>query len=182
MNRSRSFAWLLVLMLVAVACEQNADVQNPQSYSGENFEFQYPGNWKVTDDRQTDYGNYIIIESPGDAIFIIRAYSKSDAVALEDFVTSFSEQAQEATSVGTVESVRVIPIEKEIGGVPIDGIRERVIISLLGEEVPHRRTYFAIERTEQVVFLIAQTAEEHIPLVTDGFELIWRTFTMKRSA
>ncbi len=81
--------------------------------------------------------------------------------------------------VGDFQSVSRIPIEQEMSGVATQGVRERFIVELLGEEVPHRRTYFTIEGTNDVGFLIAQTAEEDILLVQAGFELIWNSFSIK---
>jgi len=175
LNRHLTF----VCLLLFTGCEQTADIQSPLHFANDVVSFDYPGNWDITDEETTEWGGYIIIESPGDAIFIIQNYQKDDALELSDFVTWFAEVTQQEMPVGDVQSGSRIPIEQEISGVATQGVREQFIIELLGVEVPHRRTYFTVEGTNDVGFLIAQTAEEDIHLVQAGFELIWNSVSIK---
>ena len=169
----------ILCLLLLIGCEQKADIQSPFHFANDLFSFDYPANWDITEEETMEWGGYIFIESPGDAIFIIEKYPKEDALALNDFVTGFVESFQEELPVGDFQSVSRIPIEQEISGVALQGVRERFLLRLLGEEVPHRRTYFSLEGRHDVVYLTAQTAEEDIPLVQAGFELIWNTFKIK---
>ena len=71
---------LVIALFLFVGCgERNAATDNPTSYSKAGLEFEYPGNWTVTEDTQQAGLRFLIVESPGDAVVIIQIYPTDDA-------------------------------------------------------------------------------------------------------
>lgn len=62
--------FLALALGLSLGCgEPSAQVSQPKLYSKDGVEFRYPGNWKVTEDASHPDFRYIIVESPGGAVF-----------------------------------------------------------------------------------------------------------------
>ena len=78
--------FLALALSLSLGCgEPSAQVSQPKLYSKDGVEFRYPGNWKVTEDASHPDFRYIIVESPGDAIFGIHIYPHVLAMGLKEY-------------------------------------------------------------------------------------------------
>ena len=85
-KKSISVAILFVTVLLASSgCEKRADVVNVQEYSQDGIFFSLPGNWDVSEDvpESEETFRYIIVETPGDALFMLFKYPKEDSSGLD---------------------------------------------------------------------------------------------------
>jgi hypothetical protein len=167
----------LFLLTLAGCGEKSADTANPQSYSKGGMEFEYPGNWEITEDAQQDSIRYIIIESPGDAIFIVHFHPADEAVGILEFADSFAQMAKEETPIGNVSASEFGEISNTDG---YEALTEKMSITLMGETVPHTRIHRRKRIADRVCFLIGHVADEDRSLVESGFEQIFASFTYKK--
>jgi len=85
-------------------------------------------------------------------------------------------QPKDDTPLGSVPD-SVLGNVNNSGGYEI--LTERFSIALLGEKVPHTRTYMRKSVANRVCFIVAQVANEDRSKVTEGFELIFSSFTYR---
>ena len=85
---------LVFVSLLLVGCgERSVKIDNPRAYNNAGLEFEYPRNWKVTEDVQQEELRYLFVESPGDALLIIQIFSADDALDIQDFAKRFAQTA-----------------------------------------------------------------------------------------
>lgn len=87
--RSSILAINTILLFALLGCEKAADISSPVKYEKENVSFLYPQNWKITDDAIQKGVRYLIVESPADAIFIVKIYSKKMLFHLMNLLSGF---------------------------------------------------------------------------------------------
>ena len=172
------FVAIFTTLFLLVACEQTADLTSTETYQKAGIQFSYPGNWRVAEDQTSADVRYIIVETPGDAIFIVQIYSRKDAVELKEYAQWASDQAKKQMSAGERTPGEFLAIEKQIDKVILKGIKENFSIKLFNEEVPHRSEYYKVDGEQKVAYLISQTAIEDLSKVQGGFDLLLHTFSM----
>ena len=148
-------------------------IDNPRAYNNAGLEFEYPRNWKVTEDVQQEELRYLFVESPGDALLIIQIFSADDALDIQDFAKSFAQTAKEETPKSFLVDSVFGSVSKS-GGYEI--LTEQFSMTLLRQKIPHTRTYRLKPVANRVCFIIAQVADEDRLKVTKGFELIFSSF------
>lgn len=164
----------VVALALAAGCERKARTDQPRSYAKDGIRFQYPGNWEVTEDVETEGFRHLFVETPGDAILIVQVYAASDAMGLEDFARQFARTATEKTPFGKVGASTFGRVEESDG---YESLTERLSISALGQRVRHTRVYRRRQFGRKVCFLIAQVADENHDKVAGGFDQIFASFT-----
>ena len=153
-----------------VGCgEPQADLSTPKTHKSGAITFDYPKNWKITEDSVTPEIHYLFVETPGDALVILQSYPTSDADTLAEFSEEFSESATTETPIGTIAKSTFAAIPDSDG---YSWIEEDFAIDLLGESVPHRRLYGTRKIGGRQVFLIFQVATEDYSKAETGFQLI----------
>ena len=165
---------LVFVSLLLVGCgERSVKIDNPRAYNNAGLEFEYPRNWKVTEDVQQEELRYLFVESPGDALLIIQIFSADDALDIQDFAKSFAQTAKEETPKSFLVDSVFGSVSKS-GGYEI--LTEQFSMTLLRQKIPHTRTYRRKPVANRVCFIIAQVADEDRLKVTKGFELIFSSF------
>jgi hypothetical protein len=164
---------LLSLALLAFGCERRAQTDNPQHYDKAGLQFDYPGNWEVTQD-ETDQGmRILLIESPGDAIYIIQIYPSADELPLDEFARAFAQAAAAETPIATLSASTFSAIRSEG---KFEVLVEKLQVKLMGLRVPHTRTYHMARFGDSQCIFIAQVADEDKKDVTPGFDQIVGSF------
>jgi len=161
---------LLICLFWVIGCgETEADISSPKTHTSGELTFNYPKNWKITQDSVMPGIQNLFVETPGDALVILQSYPRGVADDLATFAKSFSASASAEMPLGEVTHSRFRDILK-------DGGDERIIedfeISVLGESIPHQRIFESQDVAERKVFLIFQVATEDLTKVEDGFDLI----------
>ena len=159
----------LFLGLFAGCGEPQADLSTPKIHQSGGISFEYPKNWRITEDSVTPEIHYLFVETPGDALVILQSYPTGEADDLTAFSKEFSESATTEAPIGKIAKSTFSNIP-DAGG--YGWIVEDFEINLLGESVPHRRLYGSKEIGERLVFLILQAATEDYSKAEAGFQLI----------
>ena len=176
-NTVKIFA-LASILIFTTSCQQAADISNPVSYDKAGIKFDYPGNWNITEDDQLEDVRFVILESPGDGIFIIQVYLAEDAVLIREYVDWFTEAAIKETPIFERTVGDYTKIEETIDGEIVSGLRQKFSINVFKLAVPHVSEYYRLEKNNKVAFLISQAAEEDLGYEAAGFELIIKTFKL----
>lgn len=175
LSRKWWFRWCLAgaCALALCACgEPAADVSRPLRYDRLGVHMSIPGNWSMAEDKRVDAVHYLIVESPGAAMFV--AIVQADTTAeLEDFARDFSADADKATP-----SVMNGQSRFDRSAFAEGTIREHYVLSLGGVKVPHRREYRKITGAHRTAFLITQSADEDLPQTQPGFDLLLKSFKL----
>ncbi len=165
-----AFAFLLLLAFswFAGGCQEPpADVSSPKTYRANAITFDYPGNWRVTED--STISGYFFVETPGDALVTFISLPRDQAPELADYAKDHSSATRDATPVGNISSEGLTELPA------VDGyqwMHERLNISLLGENVPHQRFYAMRDIGEKRIILVFQVATEDLSRAKPGFDLI----------
>ncbi len=176
MKRLVHISWLIMALLLLSACERNARTDNPKSYNNAGIEFEYPGNWKVTEDSQQAGFRYLSVETPGDAIVIIQIYPTKDALEINEFAQWFAQAFKEEIPFGTISASKFSQVKKLEG---YENLTEQFSIILLGEDIPHTRIYIRKPIDNRVCLMVAQAADEDHSKVIRGFEQVFTSFRSK---
>ncbi|MGN7917684.1 hypothetical protein [Lysobacter sp. 22409] len=175
LSRWCSYRWWLAGACAVALCacgEPAADVSRPLSYDRLGVHMSIPGNWSMAEDKRVDAVHYMIVESPGAAMFV--AIVQADTTAeLEDFARDFSAEADKATP-----SVMNGHSRFDRSAFAEGTIREHYTLSLGGVKVPHRREYRKITGAHRTAFLITQSADEDLPQTQPGFDLLLKSFKL----
>ena len=169
---------ILILSLVA-SCDRAADVSIPVSYNKKGVNFSYPSNWKITEDDEQNDIRYVLLESPGNAIFIIQVYLSEDAVSIREYAEWFSEEAIKETPIFERTEGSFTKVKAIVDGKEVPGLRQDFSINVFSLPVPHVSEYYRIEKGNKVAFLISQAAEDDLKYEAEGFELLIKSFQIK---
>jgi len=167
---------LFCIIIFIASCERMADTSNPIIYEKNGISFSHPRNWKVTEDEDLIYFRYIIVESPGSALFIAQIYSQQDALSLNEYAEWFSDQAKDATPIAKRTEGKFSKIGINVNDLLLKGIREEFSIKILSLNVPHIADYYRLQKENKVAFLISQSSIEDINKVAVGFTLLIKSF------
>ena len=171
-KKMRLFRILLALSLLSLfaGCgEPKADLSAPNTHRSGAITFDYPKNWKITEDSVNPELHYLVVESPGDAIVIFQSFPIDESNSLTAFSKEFSKSAETEMPLGKAAQSTFTDVP-EVSG--YKWIAEEFNINLLGESVPHRRLYGTKEIDDRQVFLIFQVAKEDFAKAEPGFDLI----------
>jgi len=157
--------------------EKQPDLSNLITHQSGEIVFDYPGNWKVTDNSLTATIHNLFVETPGDAIVIIQSYPLEMAQELKSFSKDFSDSASLGTPLVSINKAAFSGLPKKWG---YDWISEDFEIVLLGESVPHKRLYGSKEVGGRQIILILQVPEADYQKVEKGFHLIGNSLTGDR--
>tara|TARA_R110002096_G_scaffold200639_9_gene384690 strand:- start:1415 stop:2122 length:708 start_codon:yes stop_codon:yes gene_type:complete len=169
MRLCATFFTLLLVSLLLGCGEPQADLTTPNTHRSGTIAFEYPKNWRITDEAVKPEVQYIIVETPGDALVVLQSFPAVDAILLEDFASAFSERSAAETPIGKVEESTFTLLPEGSG---FRWIQEEFSMSLLGESILHRRLFGARQIGERKVFLIFQVATEDLDRALPGLELI----------
>jgi len=167
----------VVLLLLLSSCgERTARIDKPESYNSGGLQFEYPGNWKVTDDTDQDEIRQITVESPGDAIVIIQLFPALGEVGIQDYAQIFSSAARENTPIGIISPSEFSNVEGADG---YEILKEKFSISVLGQSTPFTRTFRRKVIDDTVCFIVANVSDEDQSKVVRGFEQICETLSYR---
>ena len=172
---------LIVIQYYRGHDEKIADTDNPVMYEKKDIRFLYPGNWKITEDKEDTEGGFshhVFIESPGNATFIIQIFPNLDTIPLQQFAEQFSKLTQQKGYPRINNSV-FSELEESINSTNNYSIQENFSLKVGGQS-PHIRRYYSITNNKRIVYLISQTAKEDLPKVNAGFALILASFNLTK--
>ena len=184
MTKLVTFILILFGLLVLIGCEKTeppAKIDKPVSYDHQGVKFQYPSNWKVTEDTQENNIRYLSIDSPAYAVSQIIILSRAEALKLKNFAKEFSSSINKEMPLGKTKHSVFSPIQRHIKKSVFHGIKEKLNINIAFISVPHTREYFRQDINNRVVFYVNQVADEDYQKTMGGFSLILDTFKITTS-
>lgn len=168
----------LVALLPALAgCERKARTDEPNHYSVGGVQFDYPANWKVTEDTELGAIRHIVVGTPGNALAIIQVYPAAEASDIRTFAEQFAAATKESVPLGEVTPSTFGEVVQSDG---YEVLGETFSITVLGQRVPHSRTYRRKAFGDAVAFIITQVSDEDRADVMAGFEQLSQSFSFRQ--
>lgn len=156
-----------------------------QKFDDSGLSFEYPEGWKIADDETQETVRHIFILGPKDSVSIIQQYPLADALSLEEFSTSYSEETQvipvsldgDATEASptVVAQPEFMIINRDLEGKSYEWVVERVPGVIGGVETSDYREFFRKDSEKFATFLINQVNNDVISEFEGSFELIFKT-------
>ena len=172
---------------IATSCslfiEPAPNVDQPKTYSDHGVTYDYPGNWKVSEESMNEGGTEITtitVESPGSTIAIVQVFDSPIDIEMDMLVDEFQKGMSSALSaqfggIVTVEQRDRVPTERNILGGSREGRKARFDVAILGEKVPHTVDLYGMKLTERTIALYLQAPDEDVEKVKPGFDLVLDT-------
>ncbi len=179
MSHFKSVLYLSIILVSMFGCgERSAEIKNSNSYFKSGVSFEYPGNWKITEDVEDDDYRYIFVESPGDAISTIQIYSKRDSFSLLEFVKmdieNFKSNMPKIFSLS--DKGKILEITRSVEGKTFNGYKYKFTLSVFGVDVPHISEFYMLQSDTENSYIKNQVAVEDLDKVEVGFMQIIRNF------
>ena len=154
--------------------EKKADLVDSKHYENKGISFKYPGNWKVTKDIEEDSFRYLFIESPGEAIVRIEIYLNDESLSLREFAElSIDVFKSELPKIFKVKDLRKVdPVQNSVSSNSYDRYKYQFNLNGIGVSIPHTQEYFLTKSDFYSTFIMNQSADEDVELVSGGFELL----------
>ena len=178
---------LLFLLPFFSSCEKMADIGSPKGYSKGSLSFLYPGNWSVAEDEKIggpdDESRVINIESPGDGTVMICFYDFEEDETLIEFATELSREMaselEDEIPLSKVGKLNFSKITIEGNSGPLEGLRNKINITFLGQKVPHIFEFFCLKKQGKTVFIFCQSSEEDLEKTEPAFRQIVGSFQLQ---
>ncbi|MBW2278067.1 MAG: hypothetical protein JRF63_11270 [Deltaproteobacteria bacterium] len=157
--------------------EPAPELEHPQTYSGAEVAFYYPGNWKATESNLSDVGvtaKIIEVESAGNAYLAVQIFTPAlplDALELLDETTRAMHAEVSRMSGGLVRSGDGITtdVTRQLLGAVRAGKRRQLTLEVLGEQVPHTIEVYAVELAQLSVVVLTTGADEDMSRLGPGY-------------
>lgn len=159
--------------------EETADITSPVIYKKGGLSFSYPGNWEIFEDKGYGDIRYILIESPGNAIFSIQICPNQEAIPLQQFAEQFPEIAKQEALFTKKGKSSFSDLEKSKNSGGLYGVQEEFSIKALGFQRQYIRRYYLATNDIQIAYLISQVAVKDLPEIDNGFSLILNSLFFK---
>ncbi|WP_020592042.1 hypothetical protein [Kiloniella laminariae] len=184
MNMFRKIFALLVYLTcftAEVQAEEQADLANLMSYEAEGVSFEFPGNWQVVADEESDGVRTLFIQSSGDALLSITVFPSEYAMALDDYIELVIANFDSDPAAGRRDRGSLTERELNIGDRVVEGRRNEFIFSFLSLEIPHTADYYYIESDSGhlAALTMSQVAAADLGKVEAGFHHVLSTLSVE---
>ena len=170
-----------VVALAAFACSPSS--RTIKVYEKDGIQFSHFSNWIITEDSPIE-GNSnarsIHLEGPNEALVTFICLPASSSQTLEEFAAAVAQGRakgiEEKLGLGPIKPAEVskgtsAAIRSHVGGQQQNGIKQHFNINLLGLDVPHEATFFAIDNGRYKVIIMTQVASENAREAYPAFDL-----------
>ncbi|PWK48592.1 hypothetical protein C8D97_109143 [Pleionea mediterranea] len=157
MPKYKTALFLTVTFLFMFGCrERSAELKDINRYMKSGVSFDYPGNWKVTEDVEDEDYRYIFVESPGDAISKIEIYPKGASFSLLEFVKLDIENLKSNMPkfFNLNDKGGISEITRSVEGEIFTGYKYKYNFSVLGVDVPISLNSICLNLTQKVLILL----------------------------
>lgn len=171
----------LMLLLLGLSCAKPADIQHPQSYTGNSVSFQYPGNWTLVNNRFDSGASQIRVESPQGSLVIVSISAKNDTTGLDRVFTLQAEELYHTikTSGGSVLQESTVPVSTDRDGAPRMGMKRRIVTHMNGAQHLYHLTVYQFRYENSQCHIVYQSEDPYVMDTAKGFELVLASFHKK---
>ncbi|HBS06806.1 MAG TPA: hypothetical protein DEA96_17685 [Leptospiraceae bacterium] len=158
----------MILLLSALACEKSPDLETTKEFHRDGIRFQYPGNWTVMEDEETEVGRYIMIRTTGDGLTMFQYFRQPQFASLKEFASFMTKLYSEEFRPGAIQDLTY----KELGE---NGLRETHTLAEGGQTLGIVRDFFRIWSGNRWVYVTHHIPRKDYQTANPGFELIRST-------
>lgn len=166
--------------MIGFFSEPAAEVDAPQHYEKDAISFDYPGNWKVSEESTNENGvelRTINVESAGNALLMIQSFKPAVEVDLGEHIEITMKAMQDEVGKqvgGLADSTRgeVSDFQRMFLGETRPGKRAAITITALGEKVPSSVALHGAVLADRTVLLFTTIPDEDRKSVEPGFNQV----------
>lgn len=175
--------WLHAALLASalwLAAAGPAQAAPPVAYSKDGVTFELPAGWTVAEDTVAQDGTRlrsIDIEGPGEAIVSFMLSPFLAGQDIEKFAaTAARNRAEAAARASATPQARMGPvtttaITRQVAGTPQQGVSQRFVVSLLGQDLPHEARFFKAALAGTTVIVMTQVSDDSAKAAEPGFAM-----------
>jgi hypothetical protein len=166
----------MLILIALTGCgeyEKSAWTEDPINYEKNSLSFNYPRNWKVTEDEQYEEYRLIYVETPGETMVVIQVYPDSVTLDMQEYAREFSRETNENTTTAKFSESNFSSVVKKNRS---ESLKERFSVKFLGVSVQFTRHYKCKNINGHPCVFIFHVPDEDHSMVESGFKQIVSTF------
>ena len=180
--RAKAFHLALCLAILAScvpAALRPAHAAPPATYSKDGVSFDHPAGWKVTEDvvaQDTTRMRSIDLEGPNEAVVTLMFSPFFSGQDIEKFAATAARNRADAAKANTAQQARMgpvtaTPITRQVAGKENQGVSQRFVVSMLGQNLPHEARFFKAALDGTTVIIMTQVGDEDAKAAEPGFAM-----------
>ena len=167
-------------LTLAACAGEPADTVHGKQYRNDMLAFTYPGNWQIVDEQFLDYPYYTSIENKGNAVTIVFTVEAADDIGLRGFIARYidfyrSEMDKKHAMEAGPATFGPVTTFKDA-----ESVTERFTLKGTTATSPHTRYYRRKASADYVCYVVSQTPDAELHLVSAGFDQIVETLAVAR--
>lgn len=190
--RAKAFHLALCLAILASlvpAALRHAHAAPPATYSKDGVSFDHPAGWKVTEDvvaQDTTRMRSIDLEGPNEAVVTLMFSPFFSGQDIEKFAATAARNRADAAKANTSQQARMgpvtaTPITRQVAGKENQGVSQRFVVSMLGQNLPHEARFFKAALDGTTVIIMTQVGDEDAKAAEPGFAMALGTLRFSAS-
>lgn len=174
---------LAILASVALTALHPAHAAPPVIYNKDGVSFEHPTGWKVTEDvvaQDTTRMRSIDLEGPNEAVVTLMFSPFFSGQDIEKFAATAARNRADAAKANTAQQARMgpvtaTPITRQVAGKENQGVSQRFVVSMLGQNLPHEARFFKAALDGTTVIIMTQVGDEDAKAAEPGFAMALST-------
>ncbi len=190
--RAKAFRLALCLAILASfapAALRPAHAAPPATYSKDGVSFDHPAGWKVTEDvvaQDATRMRSIDLEGPNEAVVTLMFSPFFSGQDIEKFAATAARNRADAAKANTAQQARMgpvtaTPITRQVAGKENQGVSQRFVVSMLGQNLPHEARFFKAALDGTTVIIMTQVGDEDAKAAEPGFAIALGTLRYSTS-
>ncbi|GAA6151975.1 hypothetical protein NBRC116587_13940 [Pseudoteredinibacter isoporae] len=169
----------LIFTSALMGCsEQHPDLDNPMTFQQDSLSFEYPGNWKIQENRRDEHGWHINLESPGTALVSLTIFDATNTISAEEYAESVMEGLQSTFDGFITVDKKTVADKVTKTGEALHIISYYYTMDIATIKVPHIQRHRKLMSDSQSLYMMTQVPIEDKALTSPGFKLIIRSLTL----
>lgn len=161
--------------------ERSPDVEHPQRFGEADLALDYPGNWKVSTERETveQFSIHTHHFEPkwGNSMVMVQVFTPGLPVDYDQLLTDFRTGMKESMAGSLIEARTIdgqpqVPAHHELLGEQREGRRMKFAIGMLGETVENTVEVYVAELDDRTLIVYTQAPDEDLATARPAFEQI----------
>lgn len=192
---SRPSRWLIacVVLTYLSACDpfaaRAADVDDPQTFGEGDLSFDYPGNWKISTERETvesfSMVSHTLEPRWGNSLVVVQVFRPGLEIEFEKLLADFWQGMSDSLAGSLIEKRPVdgkdsVEIHHDLLSESREGRRIRFAVEVLGESTVSTVDIYLASLDDRTIVVYAQAPDDELSQARPGFEQIMGTMKISR--